>query len=85
MVYHDIVGLDITMHYAFAVAEIQGLLHSKYKTPKAATESDLEKFQYVKSNVIVCELGIQAPEVRVVDILKNERGSLALTIPYNIQ
>ena len=62
VVNHDIMWLDISMHNTLAVAVVQGL----------------KKLEYVKAYVIVGELGIQVTEIGVVDILKYERGGLAL-------
>lgn len=50
------------MHNSFAVAEIQGL----------------EKLQNVESHIEVVELGIEAAEVCVVDVLEDEGRRFAL-------
>lgn len=50
------------MHDALAVTEIQRL----------------QKLEYVVPHIEVVELGVQAPEIGVVDVLKDERWSLAL-------
>ena len=50
------------MHDAFAVTVIEGL----------------EELEDVVPNIDVVELGVQAPEVGVVDILEDERGRFAL-------
>lgn len=54
VVYHDIVRLHIPMHDALAVAEVQRL----------------EQLIDVVPHIIVDELGIQTPEVGVVDVLE---------------
>lgn len=54
MIDHNVMRLDITVHDAFAVAEIQGL----------------EQLIDVVPHVVVLELGVQASEVGVVDIFE---------------
>lgn len=54
--------LDITVHDAFAVAVVEGL----------------EQFEDVVSHVVVLELGVQTPEVGIVDIFEYQRGCLTL-------
>jgi hypothetical protein len=58
-------GLDITVHDAFAVAVVEGL----------------EQLENVVPHVVVQELGVQTPEVGVVDILEDQRGRFALHVP----
>lgn len=62
MVDHNVMRFYVAVHNAFAVAEIEGL----------------EQLVDVESNIEVVELGIQASEVGVVDVFKDERGCLAL-------
>lgn len=62
VVNHDIVRLDITVHDALAVAEVEGL----------------EQLEDVISHIVVLELGIEAAEVGVVDVFEDERGRFAL-------
>lgn len=52
---HDIVRLDISVHDAFAVAEVQGF----------------EQLVYVVSHIVVLEFGIKTSKVGVVDVFKN--------------
>lgn len=66
---HDIVRLDVPVHNAFAVAEVQRL----------------EEFEDIEPNIVVHKSRIQRPEVCVVHVLENQTGSLALTISHNIQ
>ena len=56
MINHYIMWLDIPVHYAFAVAEIQRL----------------QQLVDVIPDVVVLEFGIQTPEVGVVDIFENK-------------
>ena len=58
--------LDITVHDAFAVAEVQGL----------------EQLENVVPYVVVLELGIETPKVGVVDIFENERRCFALHLNH---
>lgn len=62
MIDHNVMRFDVSVHDAFAVAEVQGL----------------EEFVDVKSNIEIVELGIEAPEIDIVDILENERRGLTL-------
>jgi hypothetical protein len=62
MVDHNVMRLHISMHDAFAVTEVERL----------------EQLEDVVSHVQVVELGIQRPEVGVVDILEDERRCLTL-------
>ena len=64
MIDHDVVRLDITVHDAFAVAEVKGL----------------EQLEDVVPYVVVLELGVEAPEVGVVDVFEYQRRCLALDI-----
>jgi hypothetical protein len=62
MIDHNVMRLDITVHDAFAVAVVERL----------------EQFENVVSYVIVLELGVQTPEVGVVDIFEYQRRGFAL-------
>ena len=69
MINHDIVRLDIPVHDAFAMAEVQRL----------------EELEDVEPHIVVHKSRIQRPEVCVVHVLENQTGSFALTISHNIQ
>jgi hypothetical protein len=45
----------------------------------------LEQLKNIIPNVKVGQRGIQNLEIRIIHMLKNERGSLALRIPHHIQ
>lgn len=62
MVDHNVVRLHVSVHNSLAVAEIESL----------------EQFKDIKSDIDILELGIEASEVGVVDIFKDQRRSLAL-------
>ena len=66
---HDIVGLDISVHDALAVTEVQRL----------------KELVDVEADIIVREPRVQSAEVSVVDSLKDQAGGLALIIPNHIQ
>lgn len=69
MINHDVVGLDIPVHDAFAVAEIQSL----------------QKLIHIKAHIVVGEPRVQGPEVSVVDVFENQTRCLALTVTNHIQ
>jgi hypothetical protein len=54
--------LDIAMHNSFAVAKVECL----------------EELEDVESDINIVELGVQASEIGVVDVLENQRWSLTL-------
>jgi len=62
MIDHNVMGLDISVHNALAVAEVQRF----------------EKLKNVVPDINVVELWIQAPKVGVVDILEDERRRFRL-------
>lgn len=62
MIDHNVMRFDVSVHDALAVAEIESF----------------EKLEDVVAYINVVELGVEAPEVRVVHVLEDERRSLAL-------
>lgn len=62
MIDHNVVRLHVSVHNSLAVAEIESL----------------EQFEDIKSDIDILKLGIQASEVGVVDIFKDQRRSLTL-------
>lgn len=62
MVDHNVMRLHIPVHDALAVTEIKRL----------------EQLKDVEPDVEVGELGVEVAEVRVVDVLKDERRRLTL-------
>jgi hypothetical protein len=69
MIDHNVMRLDITVHDSLAVAEIEGL----------------QELEDVESNINIVELGVQASEIGVVDMLKDERRCLALRVTNNVK
>lgn len=63
MIDHNVMRLHIAVHDALAVAEVKRL----------------EEFIDIEPDIEVVELGIEAPEVGVVDVLEDEGGRLALS------
>ena len=63
MIDHNVMRLDITVHNSLAVTEIEGL----------------QELEDVESDINIVELGVQASEIGVVDMLKDERRCLALS------
>lgn len=61
--------LHVAVHDAFAVAVVEGL----------------EQLKDVVADVDVVELGVQAAEVGVVDVLEDERGRLALRVADDVE
>lgn len=62
MVNHDVVRLDISVHNALAVAEVEGF----------------EKLKDVVANIEIVELGVEVAEVGVVDVFEDEGGGFTL-------
>lgn len=62
MIDHNVMRLDISMHNSFAVAEIESF----------------EELKDVESDINIVKLGVEASEIGVVDVLEDERWSLAL-------
>ena len=88
MIYHDIVGLHISMHYALAVTEIQSLRRLvSFSKPnfQFPHSTYLEQLKYVVSDIHIHEFRVETSKVRIVDILKNEGWRLALIVSDNIQ
>lgn len=69
MIDHNVMRLHISVHDALAVTEVERF----------------EEFVDVEPHVQVVELGIERPEVGVVDIFEDERRGLALRVPNNVQ
>jgi hypothetical protein len=62
MIDHNVMRFHVSVHDAFAVAEVQRL----------------EKLENVETDVEVVEFGIEASEIDVVDVLEDERRGLTL-------
>ncbi len=62
MVDHNVVRFNVSVHDALAMTIVQ----------------PLEQLVDVVSNIDVVELGVEAPEVGIIDVLENQRRSLAL-------
>jgi hypothetical protein len=69
VVNHDIVRLDISVHDALAVTEVERL----------------EQLVDIETNVVVGEPRVERPEIGVVDSLKDKTGSFALIVADHIQ
>lgn len=69
MIDHDIMRLDISVHDALAVAEVQGL----------------QQLKDVEANIVVGKPRVEGAEVGVVDIFKDQTRRFALTVPDHIQ
>lgn len=65
MIDHNVMRFHISMHDTLAVTVVERL----------------EEFEDVVPHVEVIEFGVEGPEVRVVDILEDERGCFALHRP----
>lgn len=62
MIDHNVMRFHVAVHYALAVAEVEGL----------------EQLKDVEAHVEVGELGVQAPKVGVVHVFEDQTGCLAL-------
>jgi len=69
MIDHNVMRLDVAVHDALAVAVIERL----------------EELKDVVPNIDIVEFGVQAPKVRVVYELEDERGRLALRVANDIE
>lgn len=59
MVYHHVMGFNISVHYAFTMAEIQCLnTLSTCLTRENREGTDLEKLEYVVSHIVVDKLRV---------------------------
>ena len=59
MIYHHVVRLHISVHYAFAMAKVQSF----------------QKLKDIESNIIVDEARVQGSEIGIVNILTGSEGS----------
>lgn len=62
MIDHNVMRLNISMHNTLAVAEVQSL----------------EELKDVEPDIDVIELGVEASEIGIVDVLENEGRRLTL-------
>lgn len=69
MVDHHIVRLDISVHDALAVAEIQRL----------------QQLENIVANVVVNETRVELAEVGIVDVFEDQTRSFTLAVSYNVQ
>ena len=78
MIDHHIVRLDISVHDALTMAEVQCLSFREHISSRYSAQRYLEQFVYVVSNIIVNEFGVQASEVGIIDVFSYEAGRFAL-------
>jgi hypothetical protein len=79
MIDHNIMGLDISVHYALAVTEIQSLdMFSNSPSCPLFRKAYLQELVDIIPNIIVDELGIETPEIGIVYVLENEGRRFAL-------
>lgn len=69
MVNHDIVGLHVAVHDAFAVTEVQRL----------------KQLVDVEANVVVGEPRIECAEIGIIHGFEDQARGLALVIAYDVQ
>lgn len=68
MIDHNVMRLHVSVHNSLAVTKVQSL----------------QQLENVESHIKVVELGIEASEVGIVDILENERRSLTLRFARDV-
>lgn len=78
MVNHYVVRLDISVHDALTMAEVQCLSFREHISSRYSAQHYLEQFVYVVSNIIVNEFGVEASEVGIVDIFRDQAGRFTL-------
>ena len=78
MVNHYVVRLDVSVHDAFTMAEVQCLSFHEHISSRYSAQRYLEQFVYVVSNIIVNEFGVEASEVGIVDIFRDQAGRFTL-------
>ena len=77
---HNVVRLDVAVHDALAVAEVESLasLISGWTSDRWRRVNHLEQLKDVVSDIDIGEFGVQASEVGVVDVFEDEGRGLTL-------
>lgn len=71
MVNHDIVRLNISVHDAFAVAEVEGLASSASRRTQSLV-THLQQLENVVAHVVILKLGVKASKVGIVDVFEDK-------------
>lgn len=71
MINHNVVWLDVPMHYPFAVAEVKCLDISTVNHEYKPRVPYLQELVDVISHIIVDEFWIERPEICIVNILED--------------
>ena len=78
MINHNIVRLNVSVHDPFAMAEVQCLSFGEHTSSRYSAQNYLEQFVYVVSNIVVNEFGVEASEVGIIDVFRDQAGRFAL-------
>lgn len=71
MVNHDIVRLNISVHDAFAVAEVESLASSASRWTQSSV-THLQQLENVVAHVVILKLGVKASKVGIVDVFEDK-------------
>lgn len=75
---HDVVRFHISMHYPFAVAEIESLTPHQRKYNHAHIATYLKELKYIVTDIVIDEFRIEAPEIGIIHVFKYQAGCFAL-------
>lgn len=78
MIDHDVVRLNISVHNAFAMAEIQRLQTVSTPPRSRSPVAHLQELENIESNIVVDKFGVEASKVGIVDVFEDKGGRLAL-------
>jgi len=69
MIDHNVMGFDVAVHDAFAMAEVECF----------------EQLKDVVAHIVVDKARVEGAEVGVVDVLEDQAGRLALAVSHHVE